>query len=79
MGPWFRGLLESNFYVGYVGYVGLHIFYVGQHFTWVIIFTWVSWVKYNFAYIKIFCVGQFFCVSQIFCGGSKKYRLALSQ
>ena len=34
-----RGLRGSNFYVGCVGYVSQNIFNVGQHFTWVIIFT----------------------------------------
>ena len=29
---------RSNFYVGCVVYVGQNIFYVGQHFTWVITF-----------------------------------------
>ena len=53
MGEWVGGLHGPNFYVGCVGYVGQNIFYVGQHFTWVIIFTWVARVKF-------FCVGQFF-------------------
>ena len=55
---WVRGCVG---YVGYVCqnifYVGQNIFYVSQHFTWVIIFTWVAWVK-------ILCVGL--CVSQNF-------------
>ena len=38
MGPWVRGLRESKFYVGCVGYVGQNIFFVSQHFTWVMIF-----------------------------------------
>ena len=48
------------------GLRGLDIFYVGQHFTWVIIFTWVAWVKYIFAWVKTFSVGQFFYVGQHF-------------
>ena len=53
-----RGLRGSNFYLGCVDYVGQNIFYMGQHFTWVIIFTWVAWVKS-------------YCVGQIFLRGSK--------
>ena len=65
-----RGLSESYFYVGCVGYVGQNIFYVGQHFTWVIIFPWVAWVKF----FSVGCVGpkflrgsnfSFFCVGQV--------------
>ena len=59
---WVRGLCGSNFYVGYMSYVGQNIFYVGQHFTWVIIFMWVAWVKY-------FCVGL--CMGQNFLRESK--------
>ena len=48
VGVWVAGVR------GCLGYVGQNIFYVGQHFTWVIIlrglrgsifFTWVAWVK----------------------------------
>ena len=73
-------------------YVGLNIFYVGQHFAGVIIFTWVAWVKYVFALVKMLCVGQFdyvgqhflceikfFASANFFCGESKKYRLVLSR
>ena len=54
---WVRGLRGSNFYVGCMGYVGQNIFYVGQNFTWVIILTWVAWVKYIFSWVNFFCVG----------------------
>ena len=57
---WVRGLCGSSFYVGCLGYVDQNIFYVGQHFTWVIIFTWVTWVKYTFVWVKIFYVGPKF-------------------
>ena len=60
VGPWECGLRGSNFYVGCVGYVGQNVFYVGQHFTWVIIFTRVALVKYIFARAKVFCVGKNF-------------------
>ena len=76
---WVRGLSGlrgSNFYVGCVGYMGQNSFYVGQHFTWVIIFTWVGWVKYIFVrviffawvfvWVKIFYVGQFFLLWSTF-------------
>ena len=76
---WVRGLRElrgSTFYVGCVGYMGQNSFYVGQHFTWVIIFTWVGWVKYIFVrviffawvfvWVKIFYVGQFFLLWSTF-------------
>ena len=65
---WVCGLRWSKFCVGYLGYVGLNIFYVGQHFTWVIIFMWVEWVKYIFAWVKFFCVGL--CVGHIFLRGA---------
>ena len=64
---WVHGLRGSNFYVGCVGYVGLNIFYVGQHFTRAIIFTWVAWVK-------IFYLGQSFLLETIFLRGSKFLR-----
>ena len=67
MGPWVCRLHGSNLYVVCVGYVGLNIFYVGQHFTWVIIFTLVSWVRVIFAWVKIFCVDQFLTWVNIFC------------
>ena len=89
---WVRELRGSNFYEGCVVYVGLNIFYVGQHFAGVIIFTWAAWVKYVFALVKMFCVGQFdyvgqhflceikfFASANFFCGESKKYRLVLSR
>ena len=66
-----RGLRElrgSTFYVGCVGYMGQNSFYVGQHFTWVIIFTWVARVKYIFVWVICFCVGL--CVGQNFLRGS---------
>ena len=50
------GLRGNVGYVGCVGYASLSIFYVGQHFTWVIIFTWVAWVKYVFAWVNFFVV-----------------------
>ena len=53
---------------GCMGYVGQNIFYVGQHFTWVIIFTWVAWV--NIFYVG--CVGQtfyFYFILFYFCLG----------
>ena len=66
---WVRGLRGSNFYVGCVSYLGQNTFYVDQHFTWVIIFTWVTWVKR-------FCVGFMgqicFCVG--LCVGPKFLR-----
>ena len=43
-----------------IGYKGQNIFYVGEHFTWVTIFSWVAWVKYIFECIKIFYVGTLF-------------------
>ena len=66
MGEWVGGLHGRNFYLGCVGYVGQNIFYVGQHFTWVIIFTWVARVKF-------FCVGQFFHMVQNFLRESKLF------
>ena len=39
------GLRGPNFYVDCMSYVGQNFFYVGQYFMWVIIFTWVGWVK----------------------------------
>ena len=48
---WVRGLRGSIFYVGCVGYVGQDIFYMGQYFTWVIIFMWVAWVRKFFAWV----------------------------
>ena len=39
-----------KFLRGLRGLRGSKYFYVGQHITWVIIFTWVVWVKY------VFCV-----------------------
>ena len=63
MVTWVHGLRGSNFYVGCVGYVGRNIFYVGQHFTRAIIFTWVAWVK-------IFYLGQSFLLETIFLRGS---------
>ena len=61
---WVRGLAGSYFYLGCLGYVGQNIFYVGQHVTWVMNLTWVTWIKYIFAWAKIFCEGQFFYVVQ---------------
>ena len=60
-----RGLRGSNFYVG-------------QHVTWVIIFTWVAWVKYIFAWVKIFCVGQYFYVCQNYLCELKNFCEGLS-
>ena len=60
---WVCELRGSNVYVGCMGYVGQNIFYVGHHFMWVVIFTWVAWVKYTFAWVKLFLGGsKFFCV-----------------
>ena len=78
-----RGLCES---VGacvawikfYVGYLGQNNFYVSQHITWVIICTWVARIKYIFAWVKIFCVGQFSYVGQHFLRGSKFLRGSIS-
>ena len=28
-----------------------NIFYMGQHFTWDIVFTWVAWVNFFFAWV----------------------------
>ena len=72
---WVRGLSGlrgSNFYVGCVGYMGQNSFYVGQHFTLVIIFTWVAWVKYIFVWVICFCVGLCvgLCMGQNFLRGS---------
>ena len=64
VGPCVRGLCNSKCYVGCVGYVGQNNFYVGQHFTWVIIFTWVAWVKYIFA-------GGFVWITIFLCGSTK--------
>ena len=79
VGPWVRGLRGSKFYVGSVGYMRQNIFYVGQHFTWVIIFTWVAWVKYIFAWVQKFLRGSLcgsflaiFCVVHNFLRESKK-------
>ena len=61
--PWvtrLRLLRGSSFYVSCVGYVSQNVSYLSQNFTCVTIFTWVVWVKYIFAWINIFCVGQFF-------------------
>ena len=70
MGLWVRGLGGSNFYVGCVGYMGQNTFYVGHHFKWVIIFTWVAWVKYTFPWVKLFLCGQnFLRGSNNFCSG----------
>ena len=51
VGAWLHG---SIYDAGCVGCVGQNIFYVGQHFMWVIIFTWVAWVKSIFAWVKSF-------------------------
>ena len=70
MGLLVCGLNESNFYVGCVGYVGQNIFFMGQHFMWAIIFTWVAWVKF----FSVGCVGRkflrgsnfsFFCLGPV--------------
>ena len=55
VGPWVRGLSGSRFYVGYMGCVG-------RHFTWVLIFKWVAWLKFfaRVALVQNFCVGQIF-------------------
>ena len=73
---WMRGLRRCVGCVGQiftrelrVDYVGENILYVGQHFTWVINFTWVAWVKYIFAWVKFYCVGL--CVAQNVLRGSK--------
>ena len=39
---------------GLCGLRGSKYMLVDQHFTWVVIFTWVAWVKYIFAWGKIF-------------------------
>ena len=78
LAAWVRELRGSNFYEGCVYYVGLNTFYVGQHFTWVIIFTWVAWVKYIFAWVKTFSVGQFFYVGQHFLCELKIFRESLN-
>ena len=58
VGPWLRGLRESNFYVG------VWVKWVKIFFTLVIILAWVTWVEYIFAWVfawvKIFCVGPEF-------------------
>ena len=66
---WMRGLRRCVGCVGQiftrelrVDYVGENILYVGQHFTWVINFTWVAWVKF-------YCVGL--CMAQNVLRGSK--------
>ena len=47
------------------GLRGLNIFYVGHNFSW------VAWIKYIFAWVKIFCLGQFSYLGQHFLRGSK--------
>ena len=51
--------------MGCVAYVCKNIFYVGQHFTWVMIFTWVEWLKDISA-----CINFFFYLGQNFLCGS---------
>ena len=60
MGAWVAWVKFLNFYVGCVGCVGRTIFYMGQHFTWIIAFASVVWVKYIFAWVNIFHVVQSF-------------------
>ena len=45
MGAWVAWVKLLNFYVGCVGCVGRTIFYMGQHFTWIITFALVVWVN----------------------------------
>ena len=45
----------------------------GAWVAWVIIYTWVAWVKYIFAWVKFFCVGL--CMGQKFLRGSKIFAL----
>ena len=51
------GLRLSNFYVGCVSQ---NIFCVGQHFTWVIILTWVIWVKNIIVSVSFFFGSKYF-------------------
>ena len=68
VGAWFAWVRGC---VGCVGYVGQNIFYVGHHFTWVLIFTWVAWVKLFLCGSKFFCISLF--VGQNFLGGSNNF------
>ena len=45
MGAWVAWVKLLNFYVGCVSCVGQTIFYMGQHFTWIITFALVVWVN----------------------------------
>ena len=60
VGAWVSG---SNFYVGCMVYMGQNMFSVGQHVTWVLIFKWVAWVTYIFAWVNFFTWVKIFCVS----------------
>ena len=62
VGSQVRALRVSDFYVGCEGYMG-------QHFTWVIIFTWVAWVKIFFAWVNFFMWFKILCVSRNFLRG----------
>ena len=59
----------SKFLCGLCGLLGSKYFCLGQHFfTWVIIFTWVTWVKCIFAWVKTFLRGSIlFTWVKIFC------------
>ena len=71
----------SNFYVCCVGYMGQNIFYVGHHFTWVIIFLrGLHGSNILFGGSKFFAWVQQFLIGSIFGGESKKKScLAFSQ
>ena len=59
-------------WMGCVGQIFTLVAWVAKvkiFFTWVIIFTSLGWVKYIFAWVKIFCMGL--CDGQNFLRGSK--------
>ena len=69
------GLCGPNFYLGYVGNnKGQNIFYLGQHFTLVIIFMWVNFSDESLIFLieSKFFPGVYIFVWVIFWGGSKK-------
>ena len=77
MGAWVAWVKLLNFYVGCVGCVGRTIFYMGQHFTWIITFALVVWVNIfhvvqTFLRTFNFSAGVIFLNFFFFGGGGEK-------